>query len=517
MVQSRDFSPESSLPLIPSFCLIIVPLYTLEYQKKAWPKDKSLQEEVRARLEEDTERIIICYNDSSRMFKESYLSHNKCEKDRFEKLCKSVDSLFHDLDAKSFKCTENLLHEIIRCQQSYVNFGTLVALIRECGTKEDVKNFELYVEAYKTYAKRRIFECSREALGKEIQGHETMMFILDERQSLRLISAHRFILKLCDLLESKVKPHQIMLHRVGCNSVIIVIQIPSKHVELFRTLPLFRNRMLSLQEWYIQRYELRNEVVQLKNWYVINSLQLGSDMVIVIGNTEFLPATLAGSECLALRYTDNFSSEATADVGYIKYLDGFSSGKFKNLPDVKGICYGQSSKEGLHTYPMIVVDKLKSLKSVSVDQEVLPVTQTSILFDVCCSVASFEGNQSYQVSVLPDSVFIHDSFDSGHKDNISACFCPLYGHSFHIKKADVEVQQLSSHPMPLPLESMQWMNELIKFIQFKGNSTASTKLPEDHILKQMFDQKWMSDRDNFRPTSFKVLSKALQHLLGEFG
>ena len=59
------------------------------------------------------------------------------------------------------------------------------------------------------------------------------------------------------------------------------------------------------------------------------------------------------------------------------------------------------------------------------------------------------------------------------------------------------------------------MSDMVKFIHFKGSVTKQAELPESHILKEMFDQKWLSKNDQFRPLNFKILCEEIQHLLGK--
>lgn len=250
------------------------------------------------------------------------------------------------------------------------------------------------------------------------------------------------------------------------------------------------------------------ESVHLKNWRVLDS----SNVVLSPSGASaaIVPATFDGSECLAVSYTSCFSEELSADVGYIRYLDAFVSGKFENLPDLKGVYYYQkSSKQELH-YPAVIVEKMKKLKDISsVSKDISPLTQISVLHDIISSVASFE-NSKYEVSVFRDSLFVKERLDPD--IDITARFCPVYGHSFHSKQDDSQADFLSSS---LPLEKVQWMSDVIKLIHFKGEVTLSSELPESHILKRMLTQKWISTEDRFRPPNFKVLCEQMQHLLGK--
>ncbi len=482
---------------------------------KKWPAcPGSPQNQYLAQLRRDTLKIKKHYSEFSNKFLKTFLSREERKEVEFDELYVAVQNLFdfEDEYMESFESnSKKLLLEILKLQ-SYLNFDLIQALICQCGTAKDIQNVEIYTEAFKQYAKRRIFECDVEVLGKELPGHETVMFVLDKKQSSRLKDVYDFKENLCELLG--IKPSKILLHEVGIGSIIISIQIPSKLIRFFNTLPLFQTRMLSLKEWHTKSYKLKEEIVHLSHWNVLNSVDFGNVSVVHAASAEILPIVLDDREYLALKYTKSFSDESTADVGYIKYLDVFLSGKYKNIPAVKGVYYHQSSEEETHHYPTIVVENLKSLEEASTKQEISTVTQISLLSDITCSVASFESDQRHQVSVFPDSVFVQDSVDPD--SGLTARFCPLYGHSFHIKHINLLDQPPPSLSTSLPLEQLQWMSNVVKFIHFQGNVKTDTDLPEDHILKKLFDHRWISAEDRFRPPNFKSLSEELQHLLGKF-
>ena len=475
---------------------------------KKWPIcPGGPKREYLAQLRFETREIKNHYVKFYTSFKKSYLNREKCNEVGFHDLSVVTQDLF-DFDdeyIKSFESNTNkLLLEIIE-SQSYVNFDSLITIINAYGTKEDIEIAETYREAFKQYARRRIFECDAEVLGKELPGHETVMFILDKGPSFKLMDVDDFKVNLCRLLG--IKRHKIILHKIETGSVIISILIPSKHVKSFNTLPLFHSKMLSLKEWCTRLYKLRDEVVHLSHWNVLNSIDLDSASVVHTSSTDIVPAIFEGERYLALKYTGSFSNESTADIAYIKYMDRFLSGKYKNLPAVKGVYYHQSSEEETHHYPTIVVESMTSLEEIS-SKEVSPVNQISLLYDISCSILSFESDQNYQVSVFPESVFVRHQ-----ESEITACFCPLYGHSYLINSPD---HQKPSPSASLPLKQLQWMRDVVKLIHFQGNIAANAELPKDHILKRIFDQKWISSEDRFRPPNFKTLSEELQRLLGRF-
>ena len=443
---------------------------------KKWPVHPGRPERQRiALLKQETNNIKIKYAHFCKSFEESFLERAKHNQFFFEQVSTTAQTLF-DFDNEFIESmhssTEMLLVNILR-QQSYVNFGMLTEFIEIRGTSEDIEMAKAYKEAFRQYVNGRIFEL----------GHETVMFLLDKtNQSIsRIIDVEDFKLMLRQLLD--IKHQKIILHEVGQGSAI-------------------------------RSYKLWDEVIHLNRWNIITSITFGNFSIVHTANAEILPATLEDGEYLALKYTGGFSSEPNAIAGYIKYLNSFLSGKYKNLPAVKGLYSCQSSDEEAHCYPTIVVESLTTLKEAASKQEVSPITQISLLSDITSSIASFESEQSVQISVFPDSVFVKKSEDPD--SPITARFCPIYGHSFFNKQSCSWDQQPRPLQVALPLEKLQWMKDVVKVIHFQGNIKESAELLETHILKRIFDEKWISTEDCFRPKNFKTLSEELQHLLGKF-
>lgn len=464
-----------------------------------------------AQLEIETTAIKILFTKLAQDFRKSFLKREKNGEVTFCELSTTAQSLFDfdENDIKSLQSNSNaLLLEIIQ-KQSYVNFEFLKCVIESCGTEDEMKRVAMYANAFKEYAKKRTVEYdSDENFICDIPaGHETIMFILDKDQKpFRLIDADNFRERLSQLLG--IESHKIFLQRIRHGCIIISILVSSKYINFFSTVPLFHQKMLSLKALSTQSYRLRNEEVVLNNWNILESVKFTDSP-----NPKIMCATINRSEFMALKYTKRFSSKLTADVGYVKYLNVFLSGKYRNLPTVKGIYYHHlhRSRKGTYlcSYPTIVLEKLKSLEDIVLTQTISPINQISLLFDISCSISSFESDQSLQISIYPDSVFVLETSDQD--CNLNGRLCPLYGYSYH----NIQFVSSDSHfPEPLARSKLLWMKNIVEFIHFRGKNFAK-ELPESHILKRMFDQKWISKKDQFRPTSYKVLCEELQHLLGK--
>lgn len=378
-----------------------------------------------AQLQLETEEIKILFNDLFHKFKASFLKREEQNEIFFEDLGDAAQQLFDFKDECIDLLESNsrkLLSKIFRLQ-SYVNFDLLLSIIKACGTMEDKDEAERYKKAFKQYAERRTFESNSEILGS-IPEHKTVMFMLDKGQfPFRLINAYTFKAKLCKLLD--IERYKIILHEIKHGSIIIVFQISPKCIDVFRSIPLFYNKVVSLKEESTRSYKLGDEEVNLKCWNVIESRT-----VVCPGSERIKHVSINGKAYLALRYHKTFTDKQKADIGYVKYLNVFMSGKYKNLPAVKGVYYHptcQSQSITTYYYPTIIVEKLKSLKDVLLKQEIMPVHQISLLLDISCTFLSLESDRSLHITIYPDSVFVEEGSD----EDFTARVCPLYNYSYH--------------------------------------------------------------------------------------
>lgn len=466
-------------------------------------------EKFKSLMKRKTEQLKIHYSKFSENFKRSFMTREECGEAFFDELKVAAEDLFEDDFSLPDRNKSRMLLTKILGYQSYVNFDFLKVIIERCGSENDLKEVKEYTEAYTQYIRERVYlQYDTEVLGKELPGHDTVVFVLDKRPHFKLLSVQDFKYRLSDMLG--LKEHQIFLFAVENGSIKVSFQIHMKHRLLLKTIPLFLDRLLFLQQWSTRSYEIQNSMtfLGLEKWRVINSISFCEDDK-TNSDARIVPVTYQDKECLTLMYSNKFSNEVTADLGYIDYINAFLSGSYKNLPDVEGIYYHDPDR-GLYSYPTIVVKRMKSLNElVSLEQEVSQVAQVSLLLDISSSIASFEGSGRYTVSVFQDSVFVQECPNPG--SELTAKFCPLYGHSFFSKHSD-GLDAFQS----LQLGQLQWMREIVKYIHYKGNSSDQMELPDGHTLKELFKQKWISPQDRFRPKNFKSLCEELKHILGKY-
>ena len=470
----------------------------------------------RSLLKKQTDKIREKYSLFSESFMKNFLEReNTSESVGFNNLYRPAanvcDFKNHEDLLKNCNC-EQVLDQLL-LQQSYVNFGKLKHVISQCGTEKDKKNSEQYTKEYMHYAKQRVFECDPDLIsGKavrddrvvfvsdELPGHDKVMFVLNQDHTFRLMDADDFRVSICELLE--ISYHQLILVRFRPGSITIVALIPRKYVHALINVPLCRDKVLTLKTWDTLRIGLNErEIITLNHLKLLDDVQFDEGTIVESESISVLPVDVNATKCMALEYTGCYSDKDSADTGYVDYMERFLSGKHCNLPALKGVYYHPESDDSNQHYPVVVVESLKSLKDVLIKNE---VDQVSVLSDVVSSVASF-GSDHVKCKVVPDAIFVEDS-----SSDIQARFCPLYGHSY------VSAQSQALVPYTrVPLSELQWMDELVKFIHFRGNVPAKSELPKKHVLKKMFEQRWLCKEARFRPENLRVLSEELHQLLGK--
>ena len=464
--------------------------------------DKMFLEELKA----ETQEIKTHYSHVINSFSESFLRRERKGDVTFDDIKLPVIEIFVFGPSHPFNFTNSkqLIKEI-RCRQSYMNFDLLKALIKQCGSRKDLKQMQNFSEAFTNYAKRRILQCEPDLIDSELPDHETVVFVLDSDQSFMATDAFEFRFALSKVLGMKYQ--QIILGKVKVGSIVLYFMIPSKYIRPITLIPLCRNIVVFLQSWHTHSIVMKGqEIFNLGNFNVLRDVDFNDVPIVDVKGSKVLAVDYEGEKYMALHYVGQFYNESSADTGYIDYLKSILSGEHMNLPAIKGVFYHPVSLDRNQPYPSIIVENMTSLKDVLVDQE---VSQISVLLDIVNSFASFKKSAlKFHISVFPDSVFVRNNLSE-----LEARFCPLYSHSFiSDKKVDSEVASGN----PLQLSELWWMKDLVKFMYFHGNVKEQSELPNNHILKTMFDQKWLSTNDQIRQFNLKKLSEEIQSMLGKF-
>ena len=473
----------------------------------------------RALLKRQTDKIRMKYSSLKNSFLKHFLEREKSGDVNFNKLYSCAIDVFdlEDHEYMKFKEDRNCEQLMMKLfeQQNYVNFDKLTHLITQCGTQKDEASAQKYTEDYKHYAKQRVFDYDPDLISTEsisndrvvfasdekFPGHYKAMFVLGKApSSFQFADADEYKLCVCEMIGMSY--HEFIVVRFIRSSIAIVALIPRKYFHSLTNIPLYLDKVLTLKKWNTLRIGLnKQEIISLSNLNLLDDVKFDEGSIVEGENVSVLPVDVSGTKCMALEYTACYHNEDSADRGYVEYMERFLSGKHSNLPALKGVYYHPESKDTDRHYPVIVVERLKSLRDICIEKE---VDQVSVLSDVVSSVTSF-GSDHVKCKVVPDAIFVRDS-----SSDIQARFCPLYGHSYVSNQS----QALVPHT-PIPLGELLWMDELVKFIHFKGNVPDKSELPENHVLKKMLEQRWLCKEGRFRPQNLEKLSEELHQLVGK--
>lgn len=460
-----------------------------------------------ALLRKQTEDMKRQLNAIYKSFKTTFLKRLNQEDVTFFDLFSEASILLELKDADKIEeaeDTKKLLNQMqmLISKQSFVNCHILLKIIASCGTEEDRANVEKFEEAYKEYAKNRVLDYGTD-FSEKLENHQTAVFIIDANEKdFTLSNAEDFTIYLSETLNL---PYQkIKLYKVISGSIIIHVQIPIEYMMSLRVSPLHGSRITSFQQKRICSYSFEDHKVNVKHWNVLNSVNIEGSTIFHHENNKIYSVHVEGEEYMGLEYMEEYS--ASEDIGYIKYLESLVGKNHPSFPAIKGIYYPKKCLGEKRQYPVVITEKLSTLGDIA-QNEVSEVNQVSMLLDLAKCKQSFTDN-TWQVKVQTDTVFVRRN----NATDIEVKFCPLYGYSFIRRMSTTTIPRAIS----LPLDELQWMKDLVKAIHFRGKITDKDELPEKHLLKKVFDQKWLSKDERFRPPDFKILSDELQDLLGKF-
>ena len=460
-----------------------------------------------AMLREETTKIKSKFITLFEDFRESFLSRES--ETEFKKLVRA-SAIFPFKKAtineiEKNKDTEELL-QLIFNHQSYMNFNFFTkGIIERVGSDQDKKNGQDYIEAFERYAKSRIHERGPN-FSPDLDTHCNVLFVIDsntpDHEIKEMSDFHLFISRVLD-----INPANILIHQVGIGSLVICLQIPCDDLHRLENIPLFPRKLKAIRDKCVQSYKFKKREVMLKHWKMLTDVALETPDSPVKKSPlhekqgKIVSAKHQGKECMALVYPDEFTEESTVDAGYIKYLEVLIR-DHKEVPSIKGLYYPPTEEEGQKKYPAVIVEKLEPLKEVASSSNYYgesEVNQLSLLTSISSCMSRFE-NLNQKVKVVMDHIFIHKN-----AAEMEAKLIPVYGQSF-IGEQNSET---------LSYDDLLWMKETILSIFSHGNITTDIQLPKNHLLKNIFEQKWVSKNARLRPASYSVLTDELQHLLGK--
>ena len=477
----------------------------IKYSDLTSSDSSRIRDQYLSQLRTETEEMRIHFMKMFTSFKENWERNSDAD---YDYLYASATTLFRINEEDNLVNSTKIFTQVLK-RQSHLNFDLLEALISACGTQEDKEAAQKYREAFKKFARRSVLECGPDMASGELPEHVSVVFVLKKDKSFSVNDADDFKHRLCKMLGMKFP--QILLHEFETGSIVIRVLVPSNYIRALTTVPLYCDRVLSLQNWNTRciKFETQ-EPVHLDSLNVLRSVNF-NEVILDRNKVKMVRIELEGAEYIALEYTESFCDESSADTGYIDYMNSLLSKRHRNVPAVKGVYYRSNPEEEKRQYPTIVIENLKPLKDAIVKEEMLQVNQVSLLLDVANSVKSFKHETSkHEVSVCTDAILVQETLSG-----TEARFCPLYGLSFASNISQSHDQEMVPNSS-IPIVELQWMSDVVKFIHFKGSVTGHVNLPDNHVLKEMLNQKWLSDNDQFRPLNYKILCDEIESLLGKY-
>ena len=336
------------------------------------------------------------------------------------------------------------------------------------------------------------------------QGHFLVELVIDSEQEENILTSVSNLKY--RIGQSFSIPHQqILLNGVRRGSLMVSFQIPQDYITSFMFSSLHANLITSLKKERVHFIKFGDHEMFLSQWNILQDQDLKFGKTILSKEqNKVLSVKLNGEKCMALKYTVKTGDQYTR-MGYVKYLENCLNFCHKNMVAVRGLYYPRRSSD--LQYPLLITEKYKSLKKVISKVRVNEVDQVSFLLDIANCINSFKcTSPSINIKVDPTTIFT-----SKEKGQLQAKYCPLFGYSFTVNDISSLYHQQT---LSLSLEDLGWMADVTKYLHF-GRETRKKNLPDDHLMKKMLEQKWLSENDHFRPPNFKVLCEDLQQLLGK--
>jgi hypothetical protein len=412
------------------------------------------------------------------------------KKDLFPVLNSVLESV---LPSDRYHCVtsgDQLLEVNAKERKSFSDYFTDLKIIRSVDRDKHSRQCEIFERRFDSFVVSLTGEY-RAKLDLSASTYISVNFIFDRGQegcSLNCIEEFKKIV--CS--KFFIPPDSVYLAYEGAKYEFVSIQVPSKYSQNFMLAPLYIDRIVALKNQRVEFMACNERRFFFMKWNMDGDVLLG-DVIYSVGQNQIMSAHLKGEKSIALKYCG-----VSLGDGYVQYLESILNDYHEDIPAVKGLYYSKNE------YPIIVMENSVPLEKSVLHLPLNEVNQVSFLLDIVnCIVVFGKTNPCIDIKVYSDVVFV---YDKGVK--LKAQLCPLYGYSFILDHRRCDNQSLLLVPGDL-----QWMENITKYLQF-GNYTD--KLPEDHLMKKLLEQKWLSVDVNIRPRSFEALREELHDLHGKF-
>lgn len=389
--------------------------------------------------------------------------------------------------------SEELLQYISEQRTCFGDIFLEMKIIRCVGSERDIKACDFFERRFDKSVQGLSDKCLELVSPPVEEGTFHIVFILDrdeqESDSTEVVKFEHELGKYFSI------PQEAKCNEVG--GQLILMQVPEDCSSTFVSAPLHGSRILALKNQKVQFARYKEHKMFLSKWNVYHNqdITLGETLY-CNGHNKIISVSLRGSAYMALQYSPH--SDEESDEDYIQYLENVLNYNYKNIPAIKGLHYLEENQN-----PLLIMEKGYPLLDGSSKFPLEEVNQVSVLLDLVNCINDFIATDEYiKIKIYTDAVYL---CQRGNK--LVAKLCPMYGYTFLFGRQTDHEKQFKS----LPVEDLHWMSDVIKYLQF-GN--GSKELPENHILKKLLYQKWLSKDDYDRPRNYELLLEDLRDLHG---
>lgn len=387
-----------------------------------------------------------------------------------------------DLDRISYSSSGK--PPFVAYQPKYIsNYFDELKIVRLVGNDADQEKCNVFENSYDSY----ILNVAYRHCPKIVEDGVT--FVLDGVQDVK-----QFIYEIIN--NFSIPPKQIKvtkLHHVN----VVTMQSSEDCTSNMTLVPLYADKIALLKSKRIQLLMFKNHEFILTKWNVFRYTDfIFGENIFLNEIGKIITVHYQAHRYFAIEVFRKIGSTSAEDEEFIEYIKCILNYYHANLPDVKGLIYPQEHLK--LQYPLLLTEGYEPLCNIASYVPVEEKYQVSFLLDIVKCIARFKHiNNSINIKVNSGVLFFRKR-----GRNFEPKLFPLYGFSFTFNRSHVQEQ--------LPLEDLAWMMDVTKYLCFGANS--KDVLPENHLLKKLLEQQWLSIEDHYRPSSFNQLSEDLQDL-----
>ena len=406
-----------------------------------------------------------------------------------------LTSSVFDLERVSYSNIDRL--PFVAYQPKYIsNYFDEMKIVRLVGNDIDQEKCNVFENSYDSYV-LNVAHNHRTQIVED--GHLLVTFVLDG-----VLEGNSIIQFNSEIISNfSLPPKQIQVTKLYQLNVI-TMQIPEDYISNLTFTPLYANKIALLKDKRVEFFMFKKHELILTKWNVFQNTDFIFGEAIFCNETgKIITVYFQTHKYFAIEVFRKIGSKSAEDEEFIEYIKCLLNYYHENLPDVKGLIYPQEHLK--LQYPLLLTEGYEPLCNIASHTPVEEKYQISFLLDIIKCITRFKQINT-SISIKVDSRVL---FFRKRGNNFEPKLFPLYGFNFTFNQSHVKGQLKS-----LPLEDLAWMMDVTKFLYFGANSEQV--LPENHLLKKLLQQQWLSCEDHYRPTSFKQLSEDLQDLQGNF-